>query len=84
MRPTTLLETSSQSEVYTQSYGAPKSRESQLWEILGLPFRSLGTKYHLNVGLMERHRVYSRGEGGGPLNPGRGESCESEFARGSS
>jgi hypothetical protein len=37
----TLLETSSQSKVCTQSYGAPKSRESQLWEFwdshLGVP-----------------------------------------------
>jgi hypothetical protein len=32
MRATTLLETLSQSKVCTQSYKAPKSRESQLWE----------------------------------------------------
>jgi hypothetical protein len=32
--------------------------------ILGLPFGSLGTKCHLDVGLMERHRVYYKGEGG--------------------
>ncbi len=31
-RDTTLLQTSSQSKVYTQSYGAQKSQESQLWE----------------------------------------------------
>jgi hypothetical protein len=35
-RATTLLQTSSQLEVYTQSYGPPKSRESQLG-ISGLP-----------------------------------------------
>jgi hypothetical protein len=29
---TTLLHISSQLEVFTQSYGAPKLRESQLWE----------------------------------------------------
>jgi len=53
--------------------------------ILGLPFGSLGTKCHLDVGLMERHRVYYKGEGDGfPQNPGRGESHESEFSRGSS
>jgi hypothetical protein len=34
-------------------------------EILGLPFGSLGTKCHLDVGLMERHIVYYKGEGGG-------------------
>ncbi len=33
--------------------------------ISGLPFGSLGTKCHLDVGLMERHRVYYKGEGGG-------------------
>jgi hypothetical protein len=31
-RATTLLETSSQLKVYTQSYGPPKSWKSQLWE----------------------------------------------------
>ncbi len=30
-----------------------------------LPFGSLGTKCHLDVGLMERHIVYYKGEGGG-------------------
>ncbi len=33
--------------------------------ILGLPFESPGTKCHLDVGLMERHKVYYKGEGGG-------------------
>jgi hypothetical protein len=33
--------------------------------ISGLPFRSPGTKCHLDVGLMEKHRVYYKGEGGG-------------------
>jgi hypothetical protein len=33
--------------------------------ILGLPLESLGTKCHLDVGLMERHKVYYKGEGGG-------------------
>jgi hypothetical protein len=41
MRVTTFLETSSESKVYTQSYGPPKSQESQLWEFqdshLGVP-----------------------------------------------
>jgi len=41
MRATTLFQTSSQSEVCTQSYGAPKLRESQLWQFrnshLGVP-----------------------------------------------
>ncbi len=30
-----------------------------------LSLGSLGTKCHLDVGLMERHKVYSKGEGGG-------------------
>jgi hypothetical protein len=33
--------------------------------ILGLPLGSPRTKSHLNVGLVERHRVYCKGEGGG-------------------
>ncbi len=33
--------------------------------ISGLPLGSPGTKSHLNVGLMERHIVYYKGEGGG-------------------
>jgi hypothetical protein len=40
-RATTLLQTSSQSEVFRKSYGPPKSRESQVWEFrdshLGVP-----------------------------------------------
>jgi len=33
--------------------------------ISGLPLGSPGTKCHLDVGLVERHRVYYKGEGGG-------------------
>jgi hypothetical protein len=33
--------------------------------ISGLPFGSLGTKYHLDVGPVERHIIYYKGEGGG-------------------
>jgi hypothetical protein len=33
--------------------------------ISGLPFGSLGTKCHLDVSLVERHKVYYKGEGGG-------------------
>jgi hypothetical protein len=33
--------------------------------ISGLPFGSPGTKDHLDVGLVERYRVYYKGEGGG-------------------
>ncbi len=34
-------------------------------EISGLPFGSLGTKCHLDVGLVERQRIYYKGEGDG-------------------
>jgi hypothetical protein len=33
--------------------------------ISGFPFGNPGTKCHLDVGFMERHRVYYKGEGGG-------------------
>jgi hypothetical protein len=33
--------------------------------ILGLPFGSLETKCHLDVGFVERHIIYYKGEGGG-------------------
>jgi hypothetical protein len=33
--------------------------------ISGLPFWSPGTKCHLDVGLVERHIIYYKGEGGG-------------------
>jgi hypothetical protein len=44
-----------------QNYEAPKLRESHS----GLPFGSPRTKCHLDVGLVERRRVYYKGEGGG-------------------
>jgi len=31
--------------------------------ILGLPFGSFRTKCHLDAGLMERHKLYYKGEG---------------------
>jgi len=34
-------------------------------KISGLPSDSPGTKCHLDVGLVERHKVYYKGEGGG-------------------
>jgi hypothetical protein len=36
-------------------------------EILGLPFGSPGVKCHLDVGLVERHKIYYEKEGGGFL-----------------
>jgi len=32
--------------------------------ISGFPLGSLGTKCHLDVGLVKRHKVYYKGEGG--------------------
>jgi hypothetical protein len=59
--------------------------------ILGLPFGSSEngsprTKSHLDVGLMERHKIYYKGEGGGfpQVQARHGESCEYDFAHGSS
>jgi hypothetical protein len=43
----------------SQSRGSPSYGNTRL------PFGSPGTKCHLDVGLMERHRVYYKGEGGG-------------------
>ncbi len=41
--------------------------------------------YDLDVDLVERHRVYYKGGRWWlPSSPGRGESCESKFARDSS
>jgi hypothetical protein len=33
--------------------------------IMGLPLGNPETKYHLDVGFVERHKVYYKGEGGG-------------------
>jgi hypothetical protein len=33
--------------------------------ISGLPFGSLGTKCHLDVGLVDRHKIYYKREGDG-------------------
>jgi hypothetical protein len=44
---------------------APQSRGSPTLGDSGLPLGSPGTKSHLDVGPMERWRVYYKGEGGG-------------------
>jgi hypothetical protein len=43
----------------------PKVAGIPMLTISGLPFGSLTTKCHLDVGFMERHKVYYKGEGGG-------------------
>ncbi len=63
----------------------PKITKVPTLVISGLPFWSPGTKCHLDVGLMERHKVYYKG-GRWWLPPSLGcdESCESESACGES
>jgi len=57
-RATTLLQTAPQSEVCSQSYGAPKSRESQLAGFRDSHSGVPGEKSHLDVGFVASHRVY--------------------------
>jgi len=44
-----------------------RSMHAKLWvpKVAGVPLGNPGTKCHLDVGLMERHKVYYMGEGGG-------------------
>jgi hypothetical protein len=82
MKATTLLETPFQFEVCMQSYEAPKSHESLLWDFrdshLGVPGQNdiwvlvpwPNTEYII------RRKVVA--------SPCRDESCEYKFARGSS
>jgi len=50
--------------MHTKLWG-PKVVEILTLTISRLPLGSPGTKSHLDVGLMERHIVYYKGEGGG-------------------
>jgi hypothetical protein len=49
---------------HTKLWG-PKVAKVPTLAISGLPLGSPRTKCHLDVGLVERHRVYYKGEGGG-------------------
>jgi hypothetical protein len=64
-RAIALLETAPRSEVCLQSYGVPKLRESLLVRFRDSHSRVPGKKSHLDVGPVERCRVYYKGEGGG-------------------
>jgi len=44
---------------------APKVAKVLVVRISGLPLESPKTKCHLNMGLVERHKIYYKGEGGG-------------------
>jgi len=50
--------------LHTKLWG-PKVAKVLTLGISGLPFGSPGTKCHLDVGFMERNKVYYKGEGGG-------------------
>jgi len=50
--------------LHTKLWG-PKVTGVPTLGILRLPFGSLRTKCHLDVGLVEMHKVYYNGEGGG-------------------
>jgi hypothetical protein len=52
-------------EVLHEELWGPKIVGIPILAISRLPFGTPGTKCHLDVGLMERHRVYYKGEGGG-------------------
>jgi len=80
-RATTLLQTALRSEVYSQSYGAPKSRESHLGRFRDSHLVVPREKSHLDVASMANHKVYYKGEGGkvvvSPKSGPWGESCVS-------
>jgi len=78
-RATTFLQTAPRSEVCSQSYGAPKSRESPL---AGFQDSHAGVpreKSHLDVGPVKRRgpKYTIRGRWWLHPSPGRGESCVS-------
>jgi hypothetical protein len=56
-RATTLLEIAPRSEVCSQSYGVPKSRESPLAQFRDSHSGVPGEKSHLDVGFVASHRV---------------------------
>ncbi len=78
------MSTSFQLEVYTQSYGHPKLRETQFWEFQDFHLGVLRQNDiwvwvpwpHIENTIRERWWL--------PPSLGHGESCESVFARGSS
>jgi hypothetical protein len=58
---------------------------NRISRISRLPTWESRTKWHLDVSFMANHKKYYNGEGGGfPPSLGRGESCESVYAHGSS
>jgi hypothetical protein len=64
-RAITLLQTALRSKVYSQSYRAPKSWECPLARFRDSHSRVPREKSHLDVGPVERSKVYYKGEGDG-------------------
>ncbi len=64
-RATSLLQTSSQSEVWTRSYELPKVPRVQTETVLGLLLGNHGTKSHSDVSAVSKRREYYMGEGDG-------------------
>jgi hypothetical protein len=64
-RATNFLQATSWSEVCSQSYGAPKSRENHLAQFQDSHSGVPREKSHLDVGFVASHRVFYKGEGGG-------------------
>jgi hypothetical protein len=61
-RTITLLQTSPRSEVFTKSYGPPKSQKSQFREFWDSQLGYHGTKSHLDGGPVAMHREYYKGK----------------------
>jgi hypothetical protein len=83
-RAITLVETSSQLDVYTQSYGPPKLLEFQFWEFRDSHLGILGQNDIWVLVPWPRTEYTIRGRWWLPPRSSRGESCESVFAHGSS
>jgi hypothetical protein len=76
-RAITLLQTASRSEVFSQSYGAPKSRESQLGRFRDSHSGVLGQKAIWMWAPWRGAEYTIRGKGWLPTSLGCGESCVS-------
>jgi hypothetical protein len=64
-RAITFLQMELRSEVFSQSYGAPKLRESHLARFRDSHSRVPRKKSRLDVSSVPNHRIYYKGEGGG-------------------
>jgi hypothetical protein len=83
-RATTLLETSPQFEVYTQSYGPPKSRKSQFQKFQDFNLKVMGQNDIWVLALWPCTKNTIRGKVVASPSLGHGEFFESTFVRDSS